>query len=321
MKIILTGGMGFIGSCLLKGLNEEGYTDIIIVDTPAPEKEKNIAGKRFKDVIEKNKFLYLVKDGKMELPDSMIHFGACSSTINYDVEHMFFNNYYYSVTLAKWILYGGKRFLYASSAATYGAGENSFSEEYEKTKKLKPLNIYGLSKHLFDLWIIANGFVDKVTGFKFFNVFGPNEYHKGEMRSVVIKAYEEIQKTGRKKLFKSYKPGIRDGEQKRDFVYIKDVVDVALFFLNHPERHGIYNTGTGKARSFNDLVNAVFACLGVSPSIEYVDMPQEIDRDKYQYFTEADTKKLRSAGFMGGFTELEEGVRDYIGYLNGRLHM
>ena len=167
MKIILTGGMGFIGSCLLKGLNEEGYTDIIIVDTPAPEKEKNIAGKRFKDVIEKNKFLYLVKDGKMELPDSMIHFGACSSTINYDVEHMFFNNYYYSVTLAKWILYGGKRFLYASSAATYGAGENGFSDEDEETKKLKPLNIYGLSKHLFDLWIIANGFVDKVTGFKF----------------------------------------------------------------------------------------------------------------------------------------------------------
>lgn len=321
MKVILTGGMGFIGSCVLKALNDGGYTDIIIVDSPAPLKEKNLAGKIFKDVIEKNRFLSLVNEGKVVLPDMMIHLGACTSTTNNDCEYMFFNNYYCSIVLAKWVFSGDRRFIYASSAATYGNGENGFSDEDENTKKLKPLNIYGLSKHLFDLWLITNGLVDRVTGLKFFNVYGPNEYHKGDMRSVVAKAYEEIKETGRKKLFRSYRDDIKDGEQKRDFIYVKDVVDVIMFFVNHPEKKGIYNVGTGKARSFNDLVFSVFKCLGLPPSIEYVDMPAEIDREKYQYFTQADISKLRKAGYTRKFTELEEGVADYIGYLKDRMYI
>lgn len=321
MKVILTGGMGFIGSCLLKCLNEDGYTDILVVDTPTPEKEKNIAGKIFKDIIKKESFLSLVEDSKIEIPDMLIHIGACTSTINNDYQYMFFNNYHYSRILAKWVLSGDKRFLYASSAATYGNGENGFSDDEENTKKLKPLNVYGLSKHLFDLWLITNGLVNKVTGFKFFNVYGPNEYHKGEMRSVVAKAYEEIKKTGKKKLFKSYRKDIRDGEQKRDFIYVKDVVEVIRFFINNPEKKGIYNVGTGKARSFNDLIKAVFDCLGLPPSIEYVDMPSGIDREKYQYFTQADISKLRKAGFTREFTDIEDGVKDYIDYLKRGIYM
>ncbi|MCM8830146.1 MAG: ADP-glyceromanno-heptose 6-epimerase [Candidatus Omnitrophica bacterium] len=321
MRIVLTGGMGFIGSCLLKKLNEYGYTDILIVDSPTPEKEKNITGKIFKDVIEKNRFLLLVENGKIEIPDILLHFGACTSTINNNYQYMFFNNYHYSRTLAKWVLSGNKRFLYASSAATYGNGENGFSDEEENTSKLRPLNVYGLSKHLFDLWLIINGLVDKAVGFKFFNVYGPNEYHKGEMRSVVVKAYDEIKKTGKKKLFKSYRDDIEDGEQKRDFIYVEDVVDVIMFFVEHPEKNGIYNVGTGKARSFNDLVKAVFNYLRLSPSIEYIDMPHTIDRDKYQYFTQADIRKLRKAGFTKEFTELEDGISRYLGYLEGKLYI
>jgi len=321
MRVILTGGMGFIGSCLLRGLNDNGYTDITIVDSPAPEKEKNISGKVFKDIIEKDTFLYLVSENKIECPDMIIHLGACTSTVNNDYEYMFFNNYHYSRTLAIWALSRGRRFLYASSAATYGNGEKGFSDDDVTTKNLEPLNVYGLSKHLFDLWLITNGLVDKVTGFKFFNVYGPNEYHKGDMRSVVAKAYEEIKKTGKKKLFKSYRKDIEDGEQKRDFIYVKDVVDVIMFFVEHPEKSGIYNVGTGKARSFNDLVKAIFKCFNLRPSIEYVDMPPEIERDKYQYFTRADTEKLRNAGFTGKFTELEEGIRDYLDYLEKKLYI
>ncbi|MCX8082797.1 MAG: ADP-glyceromanno-heptose 6-epimerase [bacterium] len=321
MKIILTGGMGFIGSCFLRKLNDVGYTDILIVDNPSDEKEKNVAGKKFRDIVEKNRFLSIIEDNKIEIPDILIHLGACTSTINNECEYMFYNNYYYSLKLAKWILCRNKRFIYASSAATYGNGEYGFSDEDENTKRLRPLNVYGVSKHLFDLWLITNGFVDKVTGFKFFNVYGPNEYHKEDMRSVVVKAYEEIKKTGKKKLFKSYRKDIKDGEQKRDFIYVKDVVDVMMFFVEHPEKRGIYNLGTGKARSFKDLVLAVFHCLKVPPEIEYVDMPSEIDRDKYQYFTQANISKIRKAGFTEEFTELEEGVKDYIDYLKNGIYI
>jgi len=321
MRIILTGGMGFIGSCLLKGLNDNGYTDIIIVDSPTREKEKNLINKKYKDIVEKGVFLNLVKEGRIEVPDILIHLGACTSTVNYDCEYMFFNNYYYSQILAKWAISRGKQFLYASSAATYGTGEDGFSDDDENTKKLNPINVYGFSKHLFDLWIINNGFSDKVTGFKFFNVYGPNEYHKGDMKSVVAKAYKEIKETGRKKLFKSYRKDIKDGEQKRDFIYVKDVIDIIMFFVLHPEKKGIYNVGTGKARSFNDLAFSVFRCLGIPPVIEYVDMPPEIDRDGYQYFTQAETEKLRGAGFNREFTELEEGIKDYIAYLKECLYI
>ncbi|MCM8777305.1 MAG: ADP-glyceromanno-heptose 6-epimerase [Candidatus Omnitrophica bacterium] len=321
MRIILTGGMGFIGSCLLKGLNEDGYTNILLVDSPTPEKKKNIIGKKFNDLIEREKFLCLIEGGKIEPPDILIHLGACTSTINNDYQYMFFNNYHYSRTIAKWVLSVNKRFLYASSAATYGNGENGFSDEDENTKKLRPLNVYGFSKHLFDLWLITNGLVDEVTGFKFFNVYGPNEYHKDEMRSVVAKAYDEIKKIGKKKLFKSYRDDIEDGEQKRDFIYVEDVVDVIMFFVEHPEKKGIYNVGTGKARSFNDLVKAVFNYLKLPISIEYVDMPRTIDKNKYQYFTQADIRKLKKAGFTKKFTELEEGINKYLVYLEGKLYI
>ncbi|MCM8761988.1 MAG: ADP-glyceromanno-heptose 6-epimerase [Candidatus Omnitrophica bacterium] len=321
MRIILTGGMGFIGSCLLKGLNEDGYTNILLVDSPTPEKKKNIIGKKFNDLIEREKFLCLIEGRKIEPPDILIHLGACTSTINNDYQYMFFNNYHYSRTIAKWVLSVNKRFLYASSAATYGNGENGFSDEDENTKKLRPLNVYGFSKHLFDLWLITNGLVDEVTGFKFFNVYGPNEYHKDEMRSVVAKAYDEIKKIGKKKLFKSYRDDIEDGEQKRDFIYVEDVVDVIMFFVEHPEKKGIYNVGTGKARSFNDLVKAVFNYLKLPISIEYVDMPRTIDKNKYQYFTQADIRKLKKAGFTKKFTELEEGINKYLVYLEGKLYI
>ncbi len=315
MKIILTGGMGFIGSCLLKKLNENGYASVTIVDNPNPQKEKNIANKKFEDCIEKNKFINLVEKGKIPPADIVFHLGACTSTINDNYDYMMSNNYDYSKKLATWALSKETTFIYASSAATYGKGDNGFSDSIETLKELKPLNIYGLSKHLFDIWLMDNNLLNRVAGFKFFNVYGPNEYHKGAMQSVISKAYMEIRETGKLKLFKSYKPGIKDGEQKRDFIYVKDVVDVLCFAMDNPGAKGIYNLGTGKARSFNDLAGHVFNCMAMPCNIEYADMPESIDRAKYQYFTEADMKKLRSAGYEGKFTELADGISDYMVYL------
>lgn len=322
MKLVLTGGAGFIGSCMLSRLNAAGIDDITIVDERGPsEKEKNLSGKKFKEFIEKDDFIKRVERGNLsEKPNVVIHFGACTSTTLTDKEYMMKNNYMYSEKLAKWALKNKTRFLYASSAATYGLGEEGYSDRDEITLKLKPLNIYGNSKHLFDLWVIKNKLQKELAGFKFFNVFGPNESHKGEMKSMVNKGYRQIKETGRIRLFKSHNPEYKDGEQKRDFIYVKDAIELVYFFLENPDKRGIFNIGTGKARTWNDLARALFAALDLTPNIEYFDMPKVL-RGKYQYFTEADPRKLKKAVPGYKFFNLNDAVKDYVGYLEEDKHI
>jgi ADP-L-glycero-D-manno-heptose 6-epimerase len=316
MRIIVTGGAGFIGSCLVWKLNSENLTDIIVVDRlDSSQKWRNLVGKEVRDYIDKDKFLVDLEKNKFKAKiDAVIHMGACASTTETNASYLMENNYMYSKRLAQWCLGEKVQFLYASSAATYGNGESGYSDEDKATLKLKPLNMYGYSKQLFDLWLIKNRLSGKVTGFKFFNVFGPNEYHKEEMRSVIAKNFESVVKEKKIRLFKSYRKDYADGQQKRDFVYIKDAVDIVYFFLKNKEKKGIYNVGTGKARSWNDLAKAMFDALSLKPQIEYFDMPPEI-REKYQYFTQADLRKLKAAGCKHKFYSLEESVKDYVGYL------
>ncbi|MFA5362619.1 MAG: ADP-glyceromanno-heptose 6-epimerase [Candidatus Omnitrophota bacterium] len=316
MKVLLTGGAGFIGSCLLKKLNNESIDDITVVDhLGCSEKWKNLIGKGFQEYMEKGDFMDCLESGKLKKAfDVIIHLGACTSTTELDASYLIENNYVYSLKLAKFALAEKAVFLYASSAATYGAGEQGYSDEDENTLHLKPLNMYGYSKYLFDLWLIKNKLADKVTGFKFFNVFGPNEYHKGDMRSVPAKVFSSLAEGEKMRLFKSYRDDYAHGEQKRDFVYVKDAVDVLFYFIEHPDKKGIFNLGTGLARSWNDLAGALFSALKIKPGIEYIDMPPVL-REKYQYFTEADLRKLRSAGCSHEFLTLEEAINDYVEYL------
>jgi len=255
--------------------------------------------------------------------ESVFHLGACSDTTETNASYLIKNNYEYSKLLAQWATDAGIRFIYASSAATYGDGSAGFSDDQEKIEILKPLNMYGYSKHLFDLWARRTGLLKKLVGLKYFNVFGPNEYHKADMRSFVIKAFEQIIATGKVRLFKSYKPEYADGEQLRDFIYVKDAVDMTLFFYDNPQISGLFNIGTGKARTWNDLAKAVFAAMGKEPNIEYIEMPDSI-RNQYQYFTEADIANLRKAGCDKETTPLEDAIKDYVqnylqkdGYLTG----
>jgi ADP-L-glycero-D-manno-heptose 6-epimerase len=243
--------------------------------------------------------------------DAVFHLGACSSTTETDVSFLMENNFEYTKQLAQWTADENIRFIYASSAATYGDGSEGFSDDQDGIETLKPLNPYGYSKQLFDLWAKRNGLLDKIVGLKYFNVFGPNEYHKADMRSFVLKAFEQINTTGKVRLFKSHRPDYNDGEQKRDFLYVKDAVDMTLFFYDNPETSGIYNLGAGISRSWNDLAKAVFVAMGKSPNIEYIDMPETI-RNQYQYYTEADITKLRTAGYKKPITQLEDAVKDYV---------
>lgn len=310
--IVLTGGAGFIGSCFLEKLNAEGLSDIIVVDhLDASEKWKNLLGKQFADYIQKDDFLRLIQEHKMPRPKKVVHMGACSSTQLTDAGYYIKNNYEYSKILAEWALAQKAEFIYASSAATYGDGGQGYSDRDEFTPSLTPLNMYGYSKHLFDLWVLNNGIEKDVTGIKFFNVFGPNEYHKDDMRSVICKAFPRMRDEGKISLFKSYREEYADGEQKRDFIYIKDAVEVMWYFFSEPKVKGIYNLGTGKARSWNDIANAMFSALGKEPDIEYIEMPAHL-KPKYQYFTEADMSKLRDAGCVHEFLSLEESVKDYV---------
>lgn len=314
--IILTGGAGFIGSSFLWKLNQEGIKDIIVVDNlGSTDKWKNLVGKSFLDYIQKDFFLKLVEEKKVGKPDYVIHMGACSSTTNTDGPYFIRNNYEYSKTLARWAMGHKAPFMYASSAATYGDGELGYDDSNETTYRLKPLNMYGYSKQLFDLWVLNNGYENKVTGIKFFNVFGPNEYHKEEMMSVICKRFRDVRDKGVISLFKSYKDGYRHGEQKRDFIYVKDAVDVMYYFFKNPKETGIYNLGTGLARSWNDIAKAMFSSLGRDARIEYIEMP-EILRPKYQYFTQAKMDKLRRAGCSHKFRSLEDAIKDYTLYLN-----
>jgi len=242
---------------------------------------------------------------------AVVHMGACSDTTERDAAYLMENNFRFTRRLAEWSLSRNIRFIYASSGATYGDGAAGYSDDDEVSLRLKPLNMYGYSKQLLDLWAIRGGVSTRLAGLKFFNVFGPNEYHKGEMRSVIHKAFGQIRETGVVQLFKSYRPEYRDGEQVRDFVYVKDVVEVIGWLLKHPEVNGIFNVGTGTARTWKDLVQAVFAAMNRPTRIEFVEMPEHL-RDRYQYRTEADISKLRRAGYFGAFRSLEEAARDYV---------
>lgn len=322
MRVIVTGGAGFIGSCLISKLNAEGIRDIVVVDELAnTEKWKNLCGKSFEDYIEKKDFLGLLEAGRLGASfDRIIHMGAATSTTETDASYLAENNYRYSRRLCEWALAKKIHFLYASSAATYGDGSLGYSDSDEVSLALRPLNMYGYSKQLFDLWLIRNKLSAKVTGFKFFNVFGPNEYHKGDMMSLVCKVFDEVRRGEPMRLFKSYNASYAHGEQKRDFIYVKDAVAIVYYFITHPAKKGIFNVGSGTARSWNELAAALFAALGMKPEIRYIEMPPAI-RDKYQYFTEADLTKLRKAGCRHAITPLGEAVKDYVGYLAGRSYL
>jgi len=320
--IVLTGGAGFIGSCFLEKLNSEGIKDILVVDhLDGTEKWKNLVGKKYLDYIQKNDFLELVEEGEMPRPAAVVHMGACSSTTCTDAEYFIKNNYEYSKAIAEWALSEKVPFLYASSAATYGAGEQGYSDEEKKIYDLKPLNMYGYSKHMFDLWLVNNRLVNKVTGFKFFNVYGPNEYHKGDMMSVVCKKYSEIKNENKIRLFKSYDKNYPDGGQKRDFIYVKDAVEIMYYFFKKPSKTGIFNVGTGEAKTWNELAEAMFKAAGKKPAIEYIDMPEQL-RSKYQNFTQADMAKLKKAGCRHKFMTLEDAVQDYVtNYLEDKNYL
>ena len=311
--IVVTGGAGFIGSAFIAKLNAEGIDDIIVVDDlAASEKWKNLVKRRYIDYLHKSVFLDMVDSGRVHFPvEAVVHMGACSSTTERDCNYLMENNFHYTSLLAQWALEKGARFIYASSAATYGDGAQGFSDADETTLGLLPINMYGYSKQLFDLRVLREEMADKVAGVKFFNVFGPNEYHKGDMTSMIFKAFNQIRETGRVRLFKSYKPEYPDGGQMRDFVYVKDCVEVLWWLLNHREVNGIFNLGTGKARTWNDLIRAVFAAMNLPPAIDYIEMPEAI-RGQYQYFTEAKMEKLRAAGCPAAFGPLEETVADYV---------
>ena len=311
--IVVTGGAGFIGSAIVWKLNRMGIDKIIIVDELGKDdKWKNLNGLKYEDFIHKNDFMGLILQRSVRFKvTAIIHMGACSATTEKDADYLMDNNVHYSQELAKYCLENSTRFIYASSAATYGDGSNGYGDNEQNISDLRPLNMYGYSKHLFDLWIKRNGLMDKFVGLKFFNVYGPNEYHKGDMRSVVHKAFEQVRDTGKVKLFKSYKPGYKDGGQKRDFVYVKDAVDMTLHFLEHQDKNGLYNVGTGNAQTWVELVTALFNAVGKPVNIEFIEMPEEI-KDKYQYFTQADLSKIKKAGYEKPIMNVNDGVTDYV---------
>ena len=308
--IIVTGGAGFIGSCIVSKLNRLGRRDILVTDDlGTSEKWKNLRKLRYLDYLDKSQ-LFSFLEGRSAV-DAVVHMGACSATTERDAAYLMENNYRYTLKLARYALDRGIRFIYASSAATYGDGSLGYEDKEDSLGQLSPLNMYGYSKHVFDLKAQSENWFRSMAGLKFFNVYGPNEYHKDAMASVIFKAVPQIRENGSVKLFKSHRQGIGHGGQLRDFVYVKDVVDVVAFLIENPSVNGLFNLGTGKARSFKDLASAVFKALNLPVSINYIDMPESI-RDRYQYFTEAPMDKLQGAGFSSPMTDLETGVMDYV---------
>ncbi|MCE1165632.1 MAG: ADP-glyceromanno-heptose 6-epimerase [Bacteroidetes bacterium] len=312
--IIVTGGAGFIGSALVWALNKKGINDIIIVDHFGEnEKYKNIIPLKFLDVFDRDDFGHMVHDGflKNNSVSVFYHLGACSSTTQLDMNFLLRNNYEYTKFMCNHCIDNDIRFVYASSAATYGAGENGYSDDESKLHLLRPLNPYGYSKHLFDLWASQEGLFGNIAGMKYFNVFGPNEYHKGDMRSIVHKCFGQIKETGKARLFKSESDSYKDGGQRRDFVYVKDAVDMTIFLGENKTANGLFNVGTGKASTFNEFVKPVFEALEVKENIEYFDMPPVL-RGKYQDYTQAEMTKLRNTGYKGNTTGIKEAVIDYV---------
>jgi len=319
--IVVTGAAGFIGSCLVSGLLEKGFTGIVVVDDfTKTEKDNNLAGKTITARIERMNFFDWLEINKSNV-DFIFHIGARTDTTEFDVA--IFDELNTGYTKKVWELATIHQIplVYASSAATYGLGEHGYIDNHGIVEQLKPLNPYGVSKNEFDKWALKQTSSPPFwAGMKFFNVYGPNEYHKGRMASVIFHAHRQIKETGKVKLFRSHRPDFEDGKQLRDFIYVKDVVSVLLFMMEKQPASGLYNLGTGEGRSFVDLANSTFQALGKNPVIEFVDTPADI-RDKYQYFTEADMTKLRNVGYRAAFTTLEDGVNDYIvNYLGKGLY-
>lgn len=310
---IITGGAGFIGSAMVWKLNAAGIDDILVVDNlSTSEKWKNLVNRRYADYMHRDGFIELVtRDALGSDITAIIHMGACSSTTERDADFLMRNNLAYSKALYLFAKSKGARFINASSAATYGDGSRGFDDDPNGLATLRPLNMYGYSKHLFDLWAQKNGYLDALASLKFFNVYGPNEQHKGDMRSVVNKAFHQISESGKMRLFRSSHPDYPDGGQMRDFIYVKDCVDIMWWLLETPSVNGIFNVGTGKARTWNDLAGAVFAAMNQPKHIEYMDMPQQL-AGKYQNFTEAHMERLRAAGYEAPLHSLEQGVTDYV---------
>jgi ADP-L-glycero-D-manno-heptose 6-epimerase len=310
--IVITGAAGFIGSNMVAKLNAEGYIDLVLVDDFSVEtKFNNLQNKNFSEKIDRaNFFTWLEKN--FEQVDFIFHIGARTDTTEFDVEVFNKLNLGYSKMMWEACTKFSIPLVYASSAATYGMGEFGFNDDHDIIEKLKPLNPYGESKNDFDKWVLKQEPTPPFwTGLKFFNVYGPNEYHKGRMASVVFHAFQQIKKTNKINLFRSHNPDFKDGEQKRDFIYVKDLVDVLYFFMLEQENSGIYNLGTGNARTFIDLARSIFSSMGVKEHIDFIDTPIDI-RDKYQYFTEANMQKLHMAGYTIPFSSLEQGIDDYL---------
>lgn len=310
--IVVTGAAGFIGSCLVSRLNQSGYTDIVVVDDFSnKEKENNLEGKTLLAKVGRNDFEKWLNEFADEV-EFIFHIGARTDTTEFDKKIFDELNVEYSKMIWNVCVKHEIPLVYASSAATYGLGEYGYKDDHSVISKLKPLNPYGDSKNDFDKWVLdQDKFPPFWAGLKFFNVYGPNEYHKGRMASVIFHAYNQINSTGGMRLFRSHNPEYKDGEQLRDFIYVKDVVEVCMFLMEHEVQSGIYNLGSGKARTFLDLVRNTFASMEVAENISFIDTPEDI-RDKYQYFTEADMSKLISQGYNRPFTTLEEGVKDYV---------
>ena len=314
--LLVTGGAGFIGSNVVAALNEAGRTDVVVNDVlGTDQKWRNLANRRLADVVGTGDLFDWLEGRKL---DAVIHMGAISDTTARDADLVIENNFRTSLKLLDWCTAARVPFIYASSAATYGNGEHGFDDDWtpQALQELKPMNLYGWSKHLFDLAVVDR-FMKKEklppqwAGLKFFNVFGPNEYHKGEMMSLVAKRFDDAKAGRTVRLFKSHRPGIEDGDQRRDFIYVDDAVAVVRWLMESPQVSGIFNVGTGQARSFRDLISSLFRSLGLEPKIEYIDMPESI-RGQYQYFTEAKVDNLRRAGYNAGFASIEEGVKRYV---------
>ena len=310
--IVITGAAGFIGSCLVTKLNSLGKVNLVLVDDfSSAEKNKNLKKKSFEIKIHRAEFILWFQKNITKITE-VYHIGARTDTTEFDTTVFEELNLNYSKKLWEICAANNIPFIYASSAATYGLGEFGFTDNHQLVERLEPLNPYGDSKNNFDKWVLKQESAPSFwAGFKFFNVYGPNEYHKGRMASVIFHAFNQIQQTGGMQLFKSHNAKYKDGEQLRDFVYVKDAVDVLTFFMREKPQKGLYNLGTGKARTFKDLTKIAFSAMNVKTNISYINTPIDI-RDKYQYFTEADMSKLKSVGYKETFTNLEDGIKDYI---------
>lgn len=321
--IVVTGAAGFLGSATVWALNQRGHTDIVCVDTrPTADGMENLEPLRWAEYLPHEQFLEQLRAGQWRSRlDGIVHLGACSSTTETDWDYLRRNNLEYSQAVCKAGLEAGARVIVASSAATYGDGTQGYRDDAAALDTLRPLNLYGRSKHEFDVWARDTGRLDRIASVKYFNVYGPNEWHKGDMRSMVCKGYEQIRDTGRVRLFRSERPGYPDGGQRRDFIYVKDAIAMTLWLLDHREHTGLFNIGTGDSTDWNRLMRAIFAAMGREPQIEYFDMPRDIAK-AYQYDTCADMTRLREAGYTAPVMPVELAVRDYVtNYLEPWRHL